>query len=303
MSVGIIGSGPIVVKLASALRQRGHALRLHAKRGASALLALPGDQVVPTPAAAVPSGGVVISSLDDDDELAEAALGPEGILSALGPNGLHVCMGQAAPQTARALSDRHAELGSQFVMAAFLERRGTSDTLVLVQGGHRGGKARLGALLAGGVDGPIDLGDDPAAVCVVGLTARVVEAALVQSLAEATAIASRYGVAPQLVADVAASCDLDGPALRRALGAVALAHGVGPDRADADRALAAPLRGVTLARDIAVGAGVPSPLIGLLADRVARAVATGQATEELAALARFVLADAGLGSGRGASGD
>ena len=76
-----------------------------------------GGQVAATPAEAAAATGVVISMVPDVPEVEQVLLGPDGAAEGLGEGGLCIDMSTIAPTAARAIAERLAERGIDFLDA------------------------------------------------------------------------------------------------------------------------------------------------------------------------------------------
>lgn len=96
MNVGFLGLGNMGRPMAANLMAAGHRLTVYNRtRSRADDLAANGAEVAETPAAAC-AAEVVITMLADDDSVTDAVLGAHGVLSALSPSAIHVCMSTIA---------------------------------------------------------------------------------------------------------------------------------------------------------------------------------------------------------------
>jgi 3-hydroxyisobutyrate dehydrogenase-like beta-hydroxyacid dehydrogenase len=63
---------------------------------------------------------VVLTSLPDDDALAEVALGPEGLAAILKPGAVHISMSTVSPGMSRHVAEEHARHGQGYIAAPVL---------------------------------------------------------------------------------------------------------------------------------------------------------------------------------------
>ena len=96
-----------------------------------------GGQVAATPAEAAAATGVVISMLPDVPEVEQVLLGPDGATEGLADGGLCIDMSTIGPTAARAIAERLAERGIDFLDAPVTGSRPKAEdgTLTIMVGG------------------------------------------------------------------------------------------------------------------------------------------------------------------------
>ncbi|WP_018261774.1 NAD(P)-dependent oxidoreductase [Methylobacterium sp. WSM2598] len=114
MRIGWIGLGKLGAPMARHLVAAGHAV-LAFDRDPGRLAAVPGAEAADLPGVA--ACGVVVTSLPDDAALAAVALGPEGLLARMAPDGVLVETSTVSPETSAALREA-AEAGGILYLAA-----------------------------------------------------------------------------------------------------------------------------------------------------------------------------------------
>src|SRR6202030_2314964 len=62
----------------------------------------------------------VVTSLPDDDALAEVALGPEGLVSVLAPGAVHISTSTVSPAVSHRVAEEHARHRQDYVAAPVL---------------------------------------------------------------------------------------------------------------------------------------------------------------------------------------
>ena len=116
MKVTFIGLGNMGSAMAGRILQAGHDLVVWNRTPAkTAPLIGAGARSAGSPAEAVRDAEIVVTSLMDDQSVLDMAQGPAGILSAMKPGAVHLCVTTISPECADRLGTLHAEHGSRFV--------------------------------------------------------------------------------------------------------------------------------------------------------------------------------------------
>ncbi len=110
MRVGFIGLGTMGASMAANLQRSGHALVVHdVRRGAAEEHLAAGAQWADSPRAAAEEADVVFTSLPGPPEVEAVALGRDGIIAGLRPDGAYFDLSTNAPALVRTLHGRFAE--------------------------------------------------------------------------------------------------------------------------------------------------------------------------------------------------
>ncbi|MBK6652894.1 NAD(P)-dependent oxidoreductase [Zoogloea sp.] len=138
MKVGFVGLGVMGRPMAGHLIAAGHEVAVWARRPESAApLAAAGARVHATPAELARHCEVVISVVTASADVEHLALGPDGLINGLAAGAIHVDMSTIAPETARKVAARYAEMGIGWLDAP-------------VSGGEVGARDATLAIMAGG---------------------------------------------------------------------------------------------------------------------------------------------------------
>lgn len=138
MKVGFVGLGVMGRPMAGHLIAAGHEVAVWARRPEStAPLAEAGARVHATPAELARHCEVVISVVTASADVEHLALGPDGLINGLAAGAIHVDMSTIAPETARKVAARYAEMGIGWLDAP-------------VSGGEVGARDATLAIMAGG---------------------------------------------------------------------------------------------------------------------------------------------------------
>jgi 3-hydroxyisobutyrate dehydrogenase-like beta-hydroxyacid dehydrogenase len=132
MEIGFVGVGQMGRHMAANLLARGHDLTICDRRPEARVDPLLTEASwVETPSELGPISDIVISSLPGPDEVAEVALGDDGLLQGMRPGGLYIDMSTSTPESIREI-------------ATAAEQRDVNVVDAPVAGGVRG--ARKGTL-------------------------------------------------------------------------------------------------------------------------------------------------------------
>ena len=114
--------------IAEAIRKEGFELRVYARTPAKVLdLVERGAALAATPAAAAEGADVVITSLVDDQSVAEVVQGDHGILAGLRPGAVHVGATTVSPRFADEVAAWHSAHGSVYVAGPVVGRRDLAE--------------------------------------------------------------------------------------------------------------------------------------------------------------------------------
>lgn len=293
MQLGYLGIGLMGEPMVDNLLADGHEVTVwNRSAGKTAGLAARGARVAPSAAAAVQTGGVVLSCLADDAAL-EAVFADGGVLAALGPGGVHVSISTISPECATRLAAAHAAAGVAYVASPIIGRPDAVRARVpsFLTAGDEAAKARVRPVLEKLSRRIFDFGATPSAANVAKINFNFMIATTIEALAESFAVVEKHGIDPaefhQMVTGTAFGCPIFenyGRQLAR--------HGWN----DTGFKLALGLKDVRLAQGTAAAVGARMRLGELLETRYAEAVAHGHGEKDWTAIAIDVRAEAGLES-------
>jgi 3-hydroxyisobutyrate dehydrogenase-like beta-hydroxyacid dehydrogenase len=276
----------------SNLLKDGHTVRVFNRTVEKARpLADEGAILVERPEEVVEPGGILMTCLANDQALEGLFEANPGLLERLGPESVHVSMSTIAPETARRLTQGHAEHGTEYVAAPVMGRPeavAERAQLYLVAG-PTAAVGRVGPILESIGRRVFGFGEEPAMANVAKLAMNFLIASATEAMSEAFTLAKKSGLDPAdlygLFAETLFACPiyrnygrliLDGnyrePSFRLALG----------------------LKDMALVAQHALETQVPMPLASLLRDRYLRAMAHGRGEWDWIGIAAEVEADAGL---------
>jgi 3-hydroxyisobutyrate dehydrogenase-like beta-hydroxyacid dehydrogenase len=291
MKAGFIGLGNMGQPMAHNLLKARHELVVYNRtRSRAEELARGGAQVAGTPAEAC-APGVVLTMLADDHAVAECVFGAGGILKALPAGGVHVSMSTISTALSRRLAEAHAAEGQSFVAAPVFGRpeAAAAARLVVVAAGPAEALERCRPLLEAVSRKLFVIGAEAPAANILKLAGNFLIASMLESLAEAFALARKSGMDPAQLLEIVNGALFQSP-LYENYGKLMVEQRYAP----AGFKLHLGLKDIRLALAAAEAANVPMPLASLLRDHLLSAVARGQGELDWASLARVLAENAGL---------
>jgi 3-hydroxyisobutyrate dehydrogenase-like beta-hydroxyacid dehydrogenase len=275
-------------RIAANLVKAGHKVRVwNRERAAVDALAQLGATPVSTAREAF-SGDAVFSMLADD-AAAHAVIDP---LLDGAPKGLvHVNMATISVAFARDLAARHSERGLFYVAATVFGRPelAAAAKLTIVAAGDPAAIARVQPLFDVIGQKTWPMGVEPERANVVKLAGNLMLGAAVEAMAEASAMAARYGIPPAEFLNVLTTGVFAAPAY------VTYGDAIAKERYDPPGfKLSLTLKDLRLALAAADEVTTPMPLADVVYESLLEAAARGDAERDLAALARVSKRRAGL---------
>jgi 3-hydroxyisobutyrate dehydrogenase-like beta-hydroxyacid dehydrogenase len=291
--VGVIGLGHMGHAFAVNLVEDGHQVfvydrdpkRAAALRGVSAAARL-GDLAV---------CDVVLTSLPDDDALAEVALGPEGLAASLSPNAVHISTSTVSPAVSHRIAEEHARHRQYYVAAPVL---GNPDfararKLFVLAAGPPSALEKVRPVLERLGQRLFVIGEDAGMANLVKLAANVLTATTLECMGEVLALLRKGGVDGHLAFDVLTNSLFDSR-VHKSYGEKIVDGRYSPP------GMAVPLaiKDLRLALAEAERTAVPMPAASLVHDRLVAMAARGWSDLDWSALGLLAAVDAGLDDGR-----
>ena len=292
MRVGFIGLGRMGGGMARRLLDAGHELCVFDVAAAqTAPFAAAGARVAKTVAELAAGSEIVVTMLVEDSIVAEVALGPGGLSSALGAGTIHLVMGTHGVATVRELEEKHRAAGQTLVAAPVLGRPdlAASGQLGIVVAGPDAAVARCTELLKVIGRRIFVAGTKPESATAIKLANNAVLGCAMVAMGEGFSLIRKYGVASQLFYDV----------MTEGLFASTAYKGYGKTMVDqtydnVGSPITVGLKDAKLIQDAADLARVPMPMHNIYKDRLLGAVAHGDGDRDQAVLAREQARAAGL---------
>jgi 3-hydroxyisobutyrate dehydrogenase-like beta-hydroxyacid dehydrogenase len=292
--VGFIGLGNMGLPMAHNLLKAGHSIQVFNRTKARAeTLLTQGATWASSPRTVAEKTSIVISILADDAALLEVALGEQGILSGLAPNGIHVDMSTVSPDASKELTKRYQERGVHYIAAPVFGRpdAAAAAKLWICPAGATDIIERCRPLFNAMGQGVIVVGNEPHLANVLKLVGNFFVISAIETLSEAFTLAEKSGLEVDRVLDVV-----------KALLPVPLFQGYGARMARNEFlppgfVLRLGIKDVGLMRTLADQVAAPLPLADLAHSHLRAAFAKGRGELDWGALITVVRELAGLAPG------
>ena len=240
----------------------------------------------------------VLTSLPDDDALADVTLGDEGLVHVLGRGAIHVSMSTVSPGLSRRLAHEHELVGQGYVAAPVLGNPDLAEArkLFVIVSGASPAVGRVSPVLGRLGQQLFLLGDDPGAANLMKVAANALTALTLQSMGEVLALLRKGGVDARAAFEVLTGSLFDGKVHKTYGGKIVESHYSPPGMTTS---LA--VKDLRLALAEAEHMAVPMPAASLVHDRLVATVARGWTELDWSALGLLAACDAGLPADIGVS--
>ncbi len=283
MNVAFLGTGNMGLPMARNLLRAGHGLTVwNRTRGRAEPLEAEGARIAATPADAVRGCEALITMLADDHAVEESLF--DGALHALPQGAVHAGMSTVSVALSKRLAGEHEVRGQGYVAAPVFGRpeAAAGKRLWVVAAGAPEQVAHCRPLFDAVGRGVSVVGVRPEAANAVKLAGNLAISSVIETLAEAYALAGKYGVAPRTVLDTINSALFASPLYANYGGIIA------------DRRFEPPgfrlrlgLKDVRLVLEAAEAVSQPLPLASLVRDRMLAAIARGMEDSDWSSFARM----------------
>ena len=155
---------------------------------------------------------IVLTSLPDDDALADVTLRDGGLIHVLTPGAIHVSMSTVSPGLSRRLAQQHRLAGQGFVAAPVLGNPDLAQArkLFVIVAGESSAVARVSSVLDRLGQRVFLLGDDPGSANLMKVAANALTALTLQSMGEVLALLRKGGVDARVAFEVLTGSLFDG---------------------------------------------------------------------------------------------
>lgn len=286
MKVAFIGLGSMGSGMARNLIKAGHSLIVYNRTQSRVEeLRSAGAQVAATPGQAASQAEVVITMLADDRALESVVFGNDGILSSLPAGAVHAGMSTISVALSRQLDAAHHERKQHYVAAPVFGRpdAAAAAKLFIIAAGPAAQIQRCQPFFDAMGQKTFVVSEKPHLANVVKLAGNFVITSVIESLAEAFALARKSELAPSQLLEVLTSSLFPAPVYKN-YGAIIAAEKFEP--AGFKLRLGAKDNRLVLAA--AEEVAVPMPTASLVRDQFVAATARGHADADWSAIARVV---------------
>jgi 3-hydroxyisobutyrate dehydrogenase-like beta-hydroxyacid dehydrogenase len=237
---------------------------------------------------------IVLTSLPNDEALAEVALGDEGLVTVLRAGSVHVSTSTVSPAVSRRLAEAHAAHGQGYVAAPVL---GNPDfardrTLFILTGGEAAAVEKVRPVLERLGQRLFSIGEDAGAANLMKLAANVLTATTLECMGEVLALLRKGGVDRHVAFDALTNSLFDSR-VHKSYGGKIVEERFSPPGLTAPLAL----KDLRLALAEADRTAVPMPAASLVHDHLVAMVARGWTDLDWSALGLLAAVEAGLDDG------
>jgi len=235
----------------------------------------------------------VLTSLPDDDAVAEVTLRDGGLVHVLARDAIHVSMSTISPGLSRRLAQRHRLAGQGIVAAPVLGNPDLAQArkLFVIAAGLPEDLTKVLQVIERLGQRLFLLGDDPGTANLMKLAGNVLTALTLQSMGEVFALLGKGGIGPEVAFEVLTGSLFDGKVHKTYGGKIAESRYSPPG-------MTTPLalKDLRLASAEAEHLAVPMPAASLVHDRLVATIARGWTELDWSALGMLAASDAGLAS-------
>jgi 3-hydroxyisobutyrate dehydrogenase-like beta-hydroxyacid dehydrogenase len=289
MDIGVIGLGNMGSGVAGNLVKAGHRVRVW-NRSPGPVERLAAQGAIAAGSAAEALDAEVAFSMLANDEAVEQTLIASGALEAARPGLIHVNLATISVALAKRLETLHAERGLAYVAAPVLGRPdvAAAGQLAVLCAGEASALERIRPLLETIGRSVWPVGDAAHRANVVKIACNFALASMIETLGEAGALVSAYGVAPADLYAVMTGTLFAAPAYKTYADIIA-----GGRFEPAGFKAPLGLKDVRLALAAGEAEDTPLPLASLLRDHFIETIAQGGADKDWSALAEGAFTRAG----------
>lgn len=279
MRVGLLGTGTMGTPMGLRLLAAGHELSVwNRSEGRTKPLIHEGAIAAGTPAEAELGADAVVTMLADDEAYEHVLFGPNGLVDALSPGGLHISCSSISVALSEQLSAEYAKRGVDFVSAPVFggPRLAEEGRLWVVVAGSEAAVNRARPLLEAISRGMSVVGKEPRQAHAVKQGGSFLASAMMYSLAGALVFAERQGIEPDTFSNAVNDALFQSPCFAEA--AHRMLH---PSAPDAEH-LEPVARDMRMLREAAARRQTRLSFADLLAGMMAEARRTGATGEDTA---------------------
>jgi 3-hydroxyisobutyrate dehydrogenase-like beta-hydroxyacid dehydrogenase len=210
--IGVIGLGHMGSDFAGNLIADGYQVTVYDRNEKHAAPLVAMGATAAAAIADLASCEIVLTSLPDDDALADVTLRDGGLIHALAPGAVHVSMSTVSPGLSRRLAQQHRLAGQSYVAAPVLGNPDLAQArkLFVIVAGESPAVARVSPVLDRLGQRLFLLGDDPGTANLMKVAANALTALTLQSMGEVLALLRKGGVDARAAFEVLTGSLFDG---------------------------------------------------------------------------------------------
>ena len=292
MKIGFIGLGAMGSAMAQNLIKAGFPLTVYNRtRSRAEELRSSGAVVADTPDQAASGVDVMITMLADDRALEQTILGSGSAIQSLRSGAVHVSMSTISVALSRRLAAAHKQKQQHYIAAPVFGRpeAAAAAKLYIVAAGPQQQIESCRLLFDAMGQKTFLAGDDPSAANLIKLLGNFLIQSVLESLAEAFALARKSGVDVNNFLEILTGTLFNAP-IYRTYGGLIAAEKFEP----AGFKLRLGLKDCRLVLAAAEEASVPMPIASLVRDHFLAAIAQGMGDIDWSAISRISAKNAGL---------
>ena len=291
MKIGFIGLGKMGLPVAENILNAGHDLSVYNRTAAKAdPLKDAGASVASNPAEAA-AGDVVFTMPFSDDHMDEVMFGDGGILAAMKPGAIHVCMSTLSVVTADRITQAHTDAGHGYVAAPVMGRpeMAAAAKLFVLAAGNAKTIETVQPIFDVIGQRTFVLGDRPSQSNLIKLCLNFMAASAINSMGESMALARKCGIEPDAYLEVFTGTIFPG-VVYQTYGKIIADENYDSPGADLDLGI----KDVGQLIEAATAQTVPMPIASVLHNNFVMAKARGNADKDWAVVAKLMAENAGI---------
>jgi 3-hydroxyisobutyrate dehydrogenase-like beta-hydroxyacid dehydrogenase len=290
-NIGVVGLGHMGDAFASNLIADGYQVAVYDRDEKRAAPLIAAGALNAAGLAGLGACEAVLTSLPDDDALAEVTLSDAGLIHVLGPGAIHVSMSTVSPGLSRRLARQHELAGQGYVAAPVLGNPDLAHAkmLFVIAAGVPWAVTKISPVLERLGQRLFLLGDDAGAANLMKLAGNVLTALTLQSMGEVFALLRKGGLDARVAFKVLTGSLFDGKVHKTYGGKIV-------DNRYSPPGMTVPLavKDLHLALAEAEHTAVPMPAASLVHDRLVAMLARGWPELDWSALGLLAASEAGL---------
>jgi 3-hydroxyisobutyrate dehydrogenase-like beta-hydroxyacid dehydrogenase len=292
MKIAFVGLGKMGSHMAHHLLRAGHDLTVWNRTPSKADgHRSAGATVAPSPAHAAREAEIVITMLADDSAVTTAVLNPGGIIEALPKGAVHIGMSTISVALSKKLAEEHSRRGQRYMAAPVFGRPDAAEAkkLFIAAAGEPSVIDYCMPVLEALGQKVFILGDKPEMANVVKVSGNFLITCVVESLAEAIALARKYGIDPHDFVQFLTNSLFSAP-VYKTYGSIIADERYQP----AGFKMRLGLKDNRLALAAAEAVDTPLPFANIVHDNLLTAIARGMEEMDWSATAKLAAENAGL---------